>query len=188
MVIDALYTNYFQKSKVLLYPLLGIKRGCTAVPEQTYLSWGTKISTEDMKLVAVYPVRKDQEYITFEKNVLLKHPRITDYIPLNNEQCIFTFDFSDLKDDWQKFISGNYSKMNPQLKRKIRDHFDKNTSTSIYIDSYMFPEKYFALYADLLGVEESLLKNVGELCSPPNLDKENLIAEVLDLDNKKILS
>ena len=40
----------------------------------------------------------------------------------------------------------------------------------------------------LLGVEESLLKNVGELCSPPNLDKENLIAEVLDLDNKKILS
>lgn len=187
MVLDALYTSYFQKSKVLLYPLLGIKRGCTAVPEQTYLSWGTKITTEDMKLVAVYPARKDQEYLHFEKNVLLKHPRVTDYIPLNEDQCIFTFDFSDLEHDWQKFMKGQYSKMDPQLKRKIRDHFDKNTSTSIYIDSYMFPDKYFALYADLLGANEDLLREVGELCSPPDLEKENLIAEVIDLHNKKIL-
>jgi hypothetical protein len=187
MELDALYTSYFQKSKVLLYPLLGIKRGCTAVPEQTYLSWGTKITTEDMKLVAVYAARKDQEYINFEKNVLLKHSRVTDYIKLNEDQCIFTFDFSDLKYDWQKFIKGQYSKIDSKLKRKICDHFDKNTSTSIYIDSYMFPEKYFALYADLLGTNEELLREVGELCTPPNLEKENLITEIINLQNKKIL-
>jgi hypothetical protein len=140
-----------------------------------------------MKLVAVYPARKDQEYLNFEKHVLLKHPRVTDYILLNEDQCIFTFDFSDLENDWQKFMKGQYSKINPQLKRKIRDHFDKNTSTSIYIDSYMFPDKYFALYADLLGTNEALLREVGELCSPPDLEKENLIAEVIDLRNKKIL-
>lgn len=187
MIIDSLYTNYFQKSKVLLYPLLGIKRGCTAVPEQTYLTWGSTISTEDMKLVAVYPVRKDAEYLHFEKNVLLKHPRITDYIPVNEEQCIFTFDFSDIESDWNKFIKGQYSKMDEKLRCKIRDHFDKNTSTSIYIDSYMFPEKYFSLYADLLGVKEELLREVGELCSPPDLEKENLTVDVNDLHNKKIL-
>lgn len=187
MAIDALYTSYFQKSKVLLYPLLGIKRGCTAVPDQTYLSWSGYITPEDMKLIAIYKSRTDSEYLHFEKNVLLKHPRISDYIPLNDESSIFTFDFSDLGDDWQKFISGQYSKIDTNLKRKIRDHFDKNSSTHVYVDSYLFPEKYFGLYAQLLHVSEDLLKEVGELCSKPDLEKENLIAEVIDLENKKIL-
>jgi len=187
MAIDALYRTYFQKSKVLLYPLLGIKRGAVAVPEQTYLSWNTHLNPEDMKLITIYPLRKDSEFLNFEKNVLLKHPRITDYVVLDNERLLITFDFSDIKYDWKYFINGKYSKMNVKLKRQIRDHFDKNSGTYTYIESFLFPEKYFSLYAELLLVEESLLRDVGELCSPPNLEKENLIAEVLDLENKKIL-
>jgi hypothetical protein len=187
MAIDALYTSYFQKSKVLLYPLLGIKRGGPAIPEQTYLSWGSKVTLEDMKLITVYTKRTDAEYLNFEKNVLLKHSRICDYIVLNPEQVLFTFDFSDLKNDWDKFINGQFSKLNQELKRKIRDHFDKNSSTYVYVDSYMFPDKYFALYADLLGTNEGLLREVGELCSKPDLERENLIAEVINLENKEIL-
>jgi hypothetical protein len=187
MAIDALYTSYFQKSKVLMYPLLGIKRGCPAIPEQTYLAWDGMITLEDMKLIMVYTKRTDAEFLNFEKNVLLKHPRVCDYVPLNDEQLLFTFEFSDLKDDWNKFINGKFSELNQELKRKIRDHFDKNSSTYVYVDSYMFPEKYFALYADLLGTSESLLREVGELCSKPNLERETLIAEVINLENKKIL-
>ena len=185
MVIDALYKNYFQKSKVLLYPLLGIKRGSVAIPEQTYLSWNGYLKTEDMKLICIYPKRNDSAYINFENNVLIKHNRLCDVIDLNNSHKIFTFDFSDLKDDWTKFINGQYSKMNINIKRKIRDHFDKNTGNYVYIDSYLFPEKYFTLYADLLGTSVNLLTEVGELCSKPDLEQENLIAEVLD--NNKIL-
>lgn len=187
MEIDALYTSYFQKSKVLMYPLLGIKRGCPAIPEQTYLAWGSKITLEDMKFITVYAKRADIEYLNFEKNVLLKHPRICDYIVLNSEQVLFTFDFSDLKHDWNKFINGQFSKLNQELKRKIRDHFDKNSSTHVYVDSYMFPEKYFSLYAKLLGADEELLREVGELCSKPDLEKENLMAEVINLENREIL-
>ena len=187
MAIDALYTNYFQKSKVLLYPLLGIKRGCAAVPDQTYLSWSGYFTPEDMKLIAIYKSRTDHEYLHFEKNVLLKHPRISDYIPLDDENTIFTFDFSDLEHDWKKFIDGQYSKIDSSLKRKIRDHFDKNSSTHVYVDSYLFPEKYFSLYAQLLNVTEELLIEVGELCNKPDLEKENLTATVIDLQNKKIL-
>jgi hypothetical protein len=77
--------------------------------------------------------------------------------------------------------------MNPDLKRKIRDHFNKNSSTHVYVDSYMFPEKYFSLYANLLGVNEELLREVGELCSKPDLEKENLMAEVINLENREIL-
>jgi hypothetical protein len=51
----------------------------------------------------------------------------------------------------------------------------------------MFPEKYFSLYAQLLHVSEELLIEVGELCSKPDLEKENLVATVIDLENKKIL-
>jgi hypothetical protein len=77
--------------------------------------------------------------------------------------------------------------MDIKLKRKIRDFFEKNSGNYVYVDSYLFPEKYFQLYADLLGVNEDMLRSVGELCSPPNLDKENLVAEIVNLENKKIL-
>lgn len=187
MAIDALYRDYFQKSKVLLYPLLEIKRGSVAVPKQTYVSWEGYLKPEDMKLITVYPVRKDEEYINFEKNVLLKHKRICDYIKLSDEEILLSFDFSDLKNDWDKFLNGKYSQMQSQLKHKIRNHFDKNSSVYVYIDSFMFPDKYFSLYADLLNVNIELLKEVGELCTPPDLEKENLVAQVLDLENKKIL-
>jgi hypothetical protein len=187
MAIDALYKNYFQKSKVLWYPHLGIKRGAVAVPEQTYLSWENKISTEDAKYVTLYPERNDAAYITFEKNVLLSHKRLSDCIKLNNGQKLFIFDFSDLKSDWIKFISGKYSQMNVQLRRRVRDHFDKNTSTYVYVNSYMFPEQYFSLYAELLGTSEDILRSVGELCSKPDLEKETLTVDVENLQNKKIL-
>jgi hypothetical protein len=187
MAIDALYRDYFQKSKVLLYPLLGIKRGSTAVPEQTYLSWSEHLAPEDMKLIALYPARTDSEYLMFEKNVLLKHNRVCDYIKLNDTNTVVTFDFSDLKDDWHKFLNGQYSKLDIKLKRKIRDHFDKNTGTYTYIDSYLFPERYFSLYADLLGTTEDILRSVGELCSKPDLEKETLLLKAENLQNKKIL-
>jgi hypothetical protein len=38
MVINTLYDKYFQKSKIFLYPLLGIKRGINIIPQETYLS------------------------------------------------------------------------------------------------------------------------------------------------------
>jgi hypothetical protein len=52
----------------------------------------------------------------------------------------------------------------------------------------MYPEKFFGRYAELLGVEESLLKSVGELCNKPDFEKEMLMIEVPDLENLKIIS
>lgn len=187
MAIDSLYRDYFQKSKVFLYPLLGIKRGSTAVPEQTYLSWEGYIKTEDVKLITIYNNRTDLEYTNFEKNVLLKNPRVTDYIKLQDNKTLFTYDFTDLADDFHNIVNGKYSKVSRDVKYKLLNHFDKYSGNRTYLETYLFPEKYFTLYAELLQVNESLLREVGELCSPPDLEKENLIAQVLDLENKKIL-
>lgn len=187
MIIDALYRKYFQKSKIFLYPLLDIKRGTSVVPDETYLSWNDSYSPEDMKLVCVYAIRTDKEYTLFEANVLLKHNRLTDYVKINDETAVFTFDFSDLAHDWDCFIQGKYSQMNMNTKRKILDFFDKKSGNYAYVISYLFPEKHFETYAKLLGVETEFLKAVGELCDKPDLEKEKLVMEVADLENLKIL-
>jgi hypothetical protein len=182
MALNSVYKKYFQKSKVFIYPLLGIKRGVSVVPIETYINWKGYYNSEDMKLICVYDIRIDNEYKTFEKNVLLSHNRLCDFVKIN-DQVVLTFDFSDLEEDWFHFINGKYSKINVNLKQKILNFFDKYSGNYAYMHSYLIPEKYFNNYAELLGVEPEMLIQVGELCTKPDIDKETLILEPADLEN-----
>ena len=128
------------------------------------------------------------EYKQFEKNILLKHSRLCDYVIVDEETSVFTFDFSDLKDDWFHFINGRYSKMSLDRRRKILSYFAKNSGNYAYIESYLFPDNHFKKYAELLDVNVDMLKSVGELCSKPDMEKEILLIEVADLENLKIIS
>ena len=176
MRIEALYTKYFQKSKVFLYPTLGIKRGACAGPEETYLSLEGKYKAEDAQLIAIYPNRSDFEFSEFKKKVLLKHTRLTDFEEINEDKLMFIFDYTDMRKDWEKFVNGQYSQMDALTKSKILGHFDKKTGSYAYMDSYLYPERYFSLYAHLLGYEDDkLLRDVGELCSKPDLEKETFM-------------
>jgi len=187
MALNALYRKYFQKSKIFMYPILDIKRGSCAVPSETYISWGTAYTTEDTRLICVYHTKNDPDYIQFENSVLLKHNRLIDYCKVDSTTSIFTFDFSDLKKDWSYFVNGQYSKINETLKRKILNYFDDNSANHIYVESYLFPEKFFEQYADILDVSVESLRLVGELCSKPDLEKENLLIKIPNLENLKIL-
>lgn len=187
MVIDALYKKYFQKSKIFLYPILGIKRGTSVVPSETYVAWNDKVNSEDMKLVCIYETRSDLEYKQFEKNVLLKHNRIHDYIKVDNNKLVIIFNFSDISDDWMHFLNGKYSKMTISTKRKILEFFDKKSGNYAYVESYLFPEKHFETYAKILGADVNMIIAVGELCDKPDLNKEKLLIEVADLENIKII-
>ena len=184
MALNALYKKYFQKSKIFLYPLLDIKRG-SIVPIETYVSWNSSYAPEDMKLVCLYNNTSSNNFVSFEKNVLLKHTRLCDYVRLDNNHTVFTFDFSDLQSDWLSFIEGKYSRINETLKRKILNYFDKNSGNYIYVESYLFPKKYMKRYAELLDVPVDLIASVGELCDKPDLDKEKLLIEAADLENIK---
>ena len=187
MALTALYRKYFQKSKIFMYPILDIKRGSCAVPTETYISWKDIHNSEDAKLICVYHTKNDPEYIQFENSVLLKHNRLCDYSQVDSTTSVFTFDFSDLKHDWSHFVNGRYSKINETLKRKILNYFDDNSANHIYVESYLFPEKFFEQYASILDVSPDLLRTVGELCTKPDLDKENLLITVANLENLKIL-
>jgi hypothetical protein len=170
-----------------MYPLLDIPRGSLAVPTETYVSWEGKYTSEDAKLVCVYHTSSSPEYINFENNVLMRHTRLCDYIKVDSTTSVFIFDFSDLKDDWGHFINGHYSKISDKLKRKILNYFNDNSANHVYVESYLFPEKYRKDYADLLAVDVELLEETGELCDKPDILKEELLIKVPDLENLKIL-
>jgi hypothetical protein len=182
MALNSVYKKYFQKSKVFMYPLLDIKRGVSVVPVETYVSWQGYYNSEDMKLICLYDTRTDDEYKKFEKNVLLAHNRLCDYVKVNS-QIVLTFDFSDLSDDWFHFINGRYSKLSMNTQQKVLGFFDKYSGNYAYMHSYLVPEKYFNNYAELLDVEPQLLIKVGELCTKPDLEKENLTLEIADLND-----
>jgi hypothetical protein len=184
MEIDTLYKVYFQKSKIFVYPLLDIKKGTGVIPIQTYFKWAGTVEPEDCKLVAVYEKRNDVEFINFEKNILLKHTRLVDYQE-SDGAIICTFDFADIKTDWDLLISGKYSMMSIKTKRKIKDYFKSSISNAKYIESYLFPEKFYPIYAELLDVDISILQKTIELSDKPDFKKETLIFEdVLELLSK----
>lgn len=183
MALSSVYRKYFQKSQVFIYPLLGIQRGAMIIPKSTHLSWNDNVALEDMKLVCVYEIENQEKFDNFSKAVLLKHPRLCGYVKTDNKTSVFTFDFSDMEENWCHFINGKYSKISMNLKRKILDFFDKSSGNYAYVNSYLFPEKHFDEYAELLNHPVEVLKEVGELCSKPNFEKENLILDVADLGN-----
>lgn len=182
MALTSIYSKYFQKSKVFIYPLLGIKRGLSVVPKETYISWEGHCKPEDMKLICVYDYREDEEYKKIEKNIFLEHNRLSDYTKVKAE-VVITFDFSDLDHDWFHFINGRYSQLETKIKQKILGFFDVHGGNYAYMQSYLIPEKYYDNYSEILGVDIETLKDVTELCDKPNLNKENLILDIADLNN-----
>ena len=182
MALTSIYRKYFQKSRVFVYPLLGIKRGSPVIPEETYLSWNGMHEAEDKKLICLYPKRTDDSFKLFNKNIILNHKRLHNVYDLGEDKIVYVFDFSDLNDDWNKIVNGKYSKVNPSIKNKILNFYDKNTGNYLYVKSYLYPDKYFSEYAEMLGVTESCLKKVGELCSLPDYEKECLMLEYANLE------
>jgi hypothetical protein len=50
------------------------------------------------------------------------------------------------------------------------------------LDTYLNPESHFETYAKLLDIDVEILKKIGELCNPCDLDKETLKIPKEDLE------
>lgn len=185
-MISELYTEYFQKSKAFLYPLLGIRRGAVITPMETYVAWEDEFLAEDRKLILTYHLREDKEFSDFEKTKLLDNSLLCDFRETNHKVGVYIFDFEGFANDWDCFLKGHYTKMSAPVKRRILEFFKNNHSNYKYLDSYLNPEKYFSIYAELLKVPVEVLHEVGELCSPPDLKKETLKLTADELINFNI--
>lgn len=181
-MITTLQSQYVQKSRIFLYPLLGIRRGVSVTPVETYMLWKDAYTVNDYKLIVTYHLRDDGEFKEFEDNSLLGNKLFSDFFELENGIGAYVFDFSELKLEYKRIVNGKYSRLSEKYKRTILSFFRNHKTHHAYIQSYLQPEKFIDDYARLLKVKPSLIRGVGELCNLPDLNLEELRV------NKKVLN
>jgi hypothetical protein len=184
-MIKTVYKSYFQKSRIFLYPVLGIKQD-VVTPYQTYVGWKDHIEPSDKLLIVSYKTLA-KGFPAFEKT-LLKHPQLQDFYQLDTEGLGAYIFYLEEFPDWDNFLNGNYSKFSDKTKSRILGQYGTSAANTEYLKSYLYPENYYKDYADALGVDESVLKSVGELCSKPDMNKEILKATQKELDLSKLIN
>jgi len=174
-----LYSDYFQKSKVFLYPLLKLKKGIEFVPDYTYVAWENLYEESNFKFLCLYSVnKKNVEFEIFSKKYLKNHSLLESYVYMGNDIYIYIFNFYKFKYDFLCFNKGEYSKFSKESKTTILNFFGDKGDISQYIKSFLNPEDYHDQYADALGVSLELIKNVWELCSLPDKEKETIFLRI----------
>jgi hypothetical protein len=173
--MEAVYTEYFQKSKVFLYPLLKLKKGLPYVPKQTYVCWEHVHLIEDYRFLCEYNVKMSFSFNKFCDKYLKSHEKFDEYIDLGNNKHLFIFDFISYKSDVDRFVKGKYSQFSFNSKLIIIEFFKTKDDISEYINAFLSPDGYHDQYAKFLNINIAVIEKVYELCTPPDLDKETLI-------------
>lgn len=176
--MNSVYTQYFQKSKVFLYPLLGIKQGAEFVPKNTYVSWVNFCSVSDRKFICVYEVTSMSKFIKFNNSVLKTNLYYESSITLNKNTVAVVFSFSFSAKEYDCIINGTYSKLSKFSKDVIEKFFSKKPAMAERINSFLFPEKHHGMLADQLGVDYDVIQNLHEICSMIDLKKETLTNKI----------
>ena len=177
------YTEYFQKSKVFLYPLLDLGRGIKYVPKETYCAWEDVYSTDDMMFLCVYKCKLTLDFKKFANRHLIAHPLFRDHISLATNRQLFVFNFDKYSHDYKNFLKGKYSQYSINGKISILEFFETAEEEQVqYIQGFLQPDEVHEAYAIDLNVDIELLEDVYEVCSAPNMEKEILI------DNNHILT
>ena len=179
--MEKLYKEYFQKSKVFLYPLLDIRKGVRFVPSQTYISWNDIYITEDNKFLCLYTVDKDNKeaFILFSEFKLENLSLFEQKYDIDDYNFLYVFDLTSLitKRDLKNFKEGKYSKFSKRTKEIIIKFFGESGLIAEYIESYLYPGYYWEDYSELLNISQKDLQEVGELCSKPDLQKEDFTSD-----------
>ena len=105
-----------------------------------------------------------------------------DIFKLEDDVHLYVYDYSKFKHDLDMFKIGKYSKFTLKTKQKISDFFGDVGAIADYIQSYINPESYHETYAEHLGVALDTIEKVYELCSKPDLEKEDLKISATELD------
>ncbi len=171
-MIKDIYKSYFQKSYTFLYPQLGFKRTRDPKPIDVYLHWPEQFPLSERKLVCVYKREKDSLWNKFEKERLLTHSMLDFVLPLDDDKIAYVFDLNTIANDYDVFMQGKYSQFSRSAKKHLSDYYGIHTPEWVYIESFIFPKKYFKQYAEILEMDVKYLQEVGELCNRYDSEKE----------------
>lgn len=179
--ISNLYGKYFQKSRSFLYPALNIRRNSDFPPTGTYMSLEGITKIEDCKLICSYKDDESEDFLHFEKKMLIGNQLFIKKMPVKSYN-LYLFDYQSYTNDWFNVIMGKYSKLSVILKDAIKEYYGETSNEYKHMKTFLHPDRYYDIYAHLLDVDISLLKEVGELCDPCDIEKETLIIPVEDLE------
>lgn len=182
-MITSLYTKYFQKSRTFLFPALGIQKQSDIPLVNTYVTWKDNVSVNDKKLICLYNDDQSELFRSFEQKMLQGNPLFDKQHLTKTQQGIYVFSFDSHAKDWNNFVKGRYSKFSRVLKKAVQDYYGADSAEYMYMDTYLYPDKYYDLYAKLLEVFPEVLKEVGELCDPYDPKQEELDIDEKDLEN-----
>jgi len=168
--------EYFQRSMFFLYPVLKIPSSVSIKPTCTYLSWENKYDVTDKRLICLFPKIDIEQPMKalHEKKYLLGNSRYENMYMLEDGSIVYVFNLDNIAKDWDHLLEGRYSKLSAYVRLAINDYFRANLKTAGYMDSYLNPDKYYDIYAKLLGVDPDLLREGIELLSKPDMGKEHL--------------
>ena len=183
-----LHNKNWDKSKSILYPLVhakGVTWRNVINPDETYLYLIHEDGEEtilDGKLTVKYCDLNSEEIDTLTEN-----NNILFNIEKDND-IIIVYDIIEYIDTINLFLLGKYSKFPLEVKHHILRFWENRitselmspTDTIILLDTILFPYKYFKQVAMELDVNESILRNLGELGSIIDL---NMDLEELDIRN-----
>lgn len=181
-MIDKLYGKYFQKSRSFLYPALGIRRTGTYSPTGTYISIHGVIPPEDVRLICTFKKETSDKFNQFEQDMIIENPLFLEKITTDSDFNVYVFSLENSYEaDFFNVILGKYSRLSTPLKRAIKQYFGEKSLEYKYIETYLYPDRFFDNYSSLLGIDTDTLKRIGELCDPIDLEKECLVLPSKDL-------
>jgi hypothetical protein len=162
-------TSYNQKSYLFLYPVLNLKRNSLIKPKQTYVH-SSEVDISDHTLIIEYDLSVETMR-QFAKNWLYTNPLFLK----QKGDFLFYFNLSPYRDDWSRFIKGEYSRFSKPFKTTVLEHYKSDRELHELVNSYLFPENHYLEYSDYYGVPVKTLREVGQLIDPPNLDREKYL-------------
>jgi hypothetical protein len=162
---------YIQKSRTFIWPLLNLK----VTPIETYLKFG-EIDTECSRMLIALFHNADESYTRNKKDIA--NSPYYNFTFTDGEFDIVTFNMYNIRDDYDKVINGEYSKISKNFKVFL-SVVEKNKVVLKCLE----PETNYKEFARVLGIHESELEG-RELLSPPNPESETIF--VLPSVRKKI--
>lgn len=169
-MIKEIYKKYFQKSYTFLLPILKINKFMK--PIHTYIGYSKQdINFEDGFLICEYD-KTVSNFYAIDKH-LLSNKNFSHIISIDEKKVLYVFTLNDFREDYNNFLKGKYSKFSNELRQILSSYYGVFSAEWIYIESFLNPEKYYEEYAQILNVDVSFLKSVGELCDIFNPNLEN---------------
>ncbi len=193
-----IFRKYYQKSLNYLFPLLGQEKEDAFRPTNTYLWWSGKESIETLDLIVHYEDKERSLFDLFEKKVLMKSPYLDTCYTVEGGR-VYIFSMAAFSDTVSKFLHGKYSQFEEKVKKRILSYhgatIDKVPRPNRPFHTALYPELYWEQAAREIKYPVEDLKQVGELCSLYEKEKEtfdiniiescaNVIPKEISLDTK----